>query len=148
MFDYTITGKTPRQVRGDLGTCDIILVNGGSTFYLLLQAQRSGFIKFIKEFVADGGIYIGLSAGSIIAGPDISVSRRLNSKPFRRKLAGCNGFGLVDFVTLPHWGEKSSEKFYLTERMKLAYRCDEKIILLRDNQCLGVCRDSYLFLDT
>jgi len=88
LFDYSITEKTPRQLRRDLGSCDIIHVNGGSTFYLLLQAQRSGFIKFIREFVADGGIYIGSSAGSIIAGPDISVSRRLESKPFVRRLGG------------------------------------------------------------
>lgn len=148
LFDYTITGKTPRQLRRDLGSCDIIHVNGGSTFYLLLQAQRSGFVKFIREFIAGGGNYIGSSAGSIIAGPDISISRRLERKPFRRKLAGCEGFGLVDFVTLPHWGEKSCERFYLTERMKLVYRCDEKIILLRDSLYLKVCGDSYMFLDT
>jgi peptidase E len=128
LFDYTSTGKTPRQVRRDLGTCDIIHANGGSTFHLLLQAQRSGFIKFIREFVGDAGIYIGSSAGSIIDGPDIGVSRRLESKPFRRQLAGYKGFGLVDFVTLAHWGEKSCEKFYLAERRKLVYRCDEKII--------------------
>ena len=47
-FDYTITGKTLKDLERDLGNCDLIHVNGGNTYYLLLQAKKSGFDKFIK----------------------------------------------------------------------------------------------------
>jgi dipeptidase E len=147
LFDYSITSKSSRQIRRDLGSCDVIHVNGGNTFYLLLQAKRCGFAKFVREFVDAGGTYIGSSAGSIIAGPDISISKRLESKMFYRQLRSCVGFQLVNFVALPHWGERTLEKFYLSERMKRAYRGDEKIILLRDNQYLLVRGTEISFLE-
>ena len=46
LSDYTITNKTPQKIDNDLRNADIIHVNGGNTFYLLLQARKSGFDKW------------------------------------------------------------------------------------------------------
>lgn len=45
VFDYTITDKSAKDFKKDLGDTDVIHVNGGNTFYLLLQARKSGFDK-------------------------------------------------------------------------------------------------------
>src|SRR3989338_6046880 len=103
LFDYTITDKKPEQIEKDLGDCDVIHVDGGNVFYLLLQAQKSGFDKFIKKFVEKGGIYIGSSAGSIIASPNISVARKKKYEDFADKLKSFDSFSLVDFIVFPHW---------------------------------------------
>lgn len=69
--DYTITGKTSREVKRDLADFDAIFVSGGNTFYALEKIQHSGCAKIIREYVDRGKIYIGSSAGSVLAGPDI-----------------------------------------------------------------------------
>ncbi len=50
---------------------DVIYVCGGNTFYLLHKVGEAGFDKITKQFLEKRGIYVGVSAGSIIVGPDI-----------------------------------------------------------------------------
>ncbi len=147
LFDYTITGKSPKDIEKDLGGCDIIHVNGGNTFYLLLQAKKSGFDKFIKKFVEKGGLYIGSSAGSIIASPDIGVTRHLETKQYEQELENTKGFGLVDFLIFPHWGSEHFKERYLNHRLNIAYNNDNKIILLTDYQYVCVTGDTYKIVD-
>ena len=47
---------------------DIIYMMGGNTFYLLNIIRNTGFDKIIKDFIDNGKIYIGSSAGSEILG--------------------------------------------------------------------------------
>lgn len=49
---------------------DIVYVEGGNTFYLLKYVRESGFLQVIKKFLENGGVYVGVSAGSMIAGPN------------------------------------------------------------------------------
>lgn len=50
---------------------DIIFVGGGNTFYLLQELRRSGADKIVVQEVNKGKLYIGESAGAVIACPDI-----------------------------------------------------------------------------
>ena len=147
LFDYTITGKNLGQIENDLGNCDVIHVNGGNTFYLLLQAQKSGFGKFIKKFVENGGIYIGSSAGSIIASPNIAVSKKLKHEDFAAKLKSFEGFDLVDFIVFPHWASSSFRDEYFNQRLKTSYVTGNRIILLTDSQYVLVEGDMYKIID-
>ncbi len=147
LFDYTITDKTVEQIEKDLGDCDIIHVNGGNTFYLLLQARKSGFDKFIKRFVESGGIYIGSSAGSIIASPNIVIARKKKHEDFAAKLKTFEGFGLVDFIVFPHWANNLFKDDYLNEGLKASYVTGNKIILLTDDQYVLVEDGMYRVVD-
>jgi dipeptidase E len=143
LFDYTLTDKTSEDIEKDLGDCDVIHVNGGNTFYLLVQARESGFDEFIKKFVDKGGIYIGSSAGSVIASPDIYITRKLETKIYEKELKSFEGFGLVDFIVLPHWASKVFRELYLNHRLDVAYVKGNKIILLTDSQYVLVEGDMY-----
>ena len=46
---------------------DVIYVCGGRTSYLVERIKEIGFKKIADEFIQSGGIYIGVSAGSIAA---------------------------------------------------------------------------------
>ena len=50
---------------------DIIFVGGGNTFYLLQELRGSGADKILVQEVNKGKLYIGESAGAVIACPDI-----------------------------------------------------------------------------
>ena len=51
----------------ELSAFDTVYFTGGSPQYLLERINDSGFRKSLCNFVDNGGIYIGVSAGSIVA---------------------------------------------------------------------------------
>ena len=108
---------------------NVIHVCGGNTFYLLKKVRESGFDKIIKKFIKSDGIYMGISAGSILMGPNIEIA----------KLGDKNVCGMTDFTGLnytdvaifPHYNEKESEK---VEEFKK--KVDYPVLALTDNQAL------------
>lgn len=131
------------QSLGDkAAVCDVIYVNGGNTFYLLDWVRRSGFNKVLKNFLSQNKVYIGTSAGSILLGPDISVSGWGTSVD--RNIVGLNdltGLKLVPFVISPHFTE--SERSILESKQKeITY----PILALTDKQAIAVQGDTHEFV--
>lgn len=141
--DYTITDKTEDDIRIDLSGYNVIFFSGGNTFYLLEKMQQSKSANFFKEEVDKGVIYIGSSAGSVVAGPSIEVVKNLDPIEKAPNLKGFAGLGIVDFTVLPHWGSQSFKEQYLTSRLEQAYSLEHKLILLTDNQYVHVTDDWY-----
>lgn len=94
---------TGEEMKVALEAADIIFVAGGNTFYLLEHAKRTGFDVAVKEALSEGKIYIGSSAGSVLAAPDIKYVE-LFDDPEEASLENTRGMGLVDFAVLPHVG--------------------------------------------
>lgn len=140
VFDYTITDKSQNEIDQDLKKTDVIYVSGGNTFYLLEKAQQSGFGSLIRDYVNSRGIpYVGTSAGSIIAGPDISPTLRLDSVKLAPNLKGYEGFNLVNFCVMPHWGADNFKNLYLNKRLEHAYHDDQvPLVLLTNSQYVQV----------
>lgn len=143
--DYTITGKTKDQLEGDLNDFDYIYMSGGNTAYLLEQSQKSGFIPVINDFIRKKNkIYIGTSAGSIIAGPRLPDYFSDEEAELENK----NGYGFVDFTLVPHWGSEDFKERYLGERLKIVYKEDQvPLILLTDNQYIHIKDDQMRIVD-
>lgn len=51
---------------------DAVYVCGGNTSYLVDRINEVGFKKIIDQFIENGGIYIGVSAGSVAASGEYS----------------------------------------------------------------------------
>lgn len=143
--DYTITGKTKDQLEGDLNDFDYIYMSGGNTAYLLEQSQKSGFIPVINDFIRKKNkIYIGTSAGSIIAGPRLPDYFSDEEAELENK----NGYGFVNFTLVPHWGSEDFKERYLGERLKIVYKEDQvPLILLTDNQYVHIKDDQMRIVD-
>ena len=82
-----------------------LCISGGNTFYLLQELKRNGLLDLIKQKVQDGMLYIGESAGAIIACPDISYNQIMDNKTVATELTNYSGMELVDYYVLPHNGE-------------------------------------------
>ena len=87
---------------------DIIYVCGGNTFYLLAKAKESGFDNIIKKFVEKGGVYVGVSAGSILTGPDIEITLPWDNNDIGLK--DFTALNLTDKIICPHYSEKDKKK--------------------------------------
>ncbi len=148
VFDYTIAGKNEDEIRNDLKDVDFIYVEGGNTYYLLEKAQQSGFVKVIRDFVLEEDkVYIGTSAGSIIASRDTFPAQKLDDVTLAPDLSGYEGFGLVDFTVLPHWGSDKFTDLYLPEGIAHTYKGNSQLIILRDNQYVEVKDDWYRIVE-
>lgn len=84
---------------------DIIYVSGGNTFHLMYYVRQSNFIKSIKDVLAKKGLYIGVSAGSIIIGNSIE-SAFVAGDDNLIMLDDLTGLNLVDFSVFPHSDEE------------------------------------------
>lgn len=87
---------------------DVIFVCGGNTFVYLDRIRKTGLDKFIIDAVkGNRSIYVGVSAGSIVAGPDIAIAGDEDSNDIR--LTDLTGLELTDRVIYPHYTEGSRE---------------------------------------
>jgi dipeptidase E len=105
VVDVDLKGKTAERLKEELTFADIIFVAGGNTTYLVEEAHRSGFSSIIGGLLAEGKMYIGSSAGSILAGPNVLpfVEEDLGElgKDFVIENTDC--LNLVDYIVLPHY---------------------------------------------
>lgn len=145
--DYTITGKTADQIKQDLEHFDYFYHSGGNTYHLLEQSQKSGYIGLIQDWVRNQGkVYMGTSAGSIIAGPYLPEYLLELEDMEEHRMQDVTGYGFVNFIVLPHWGSSSFKERYLSQRMENIYREDvAPLALLNDSQYIHVSNDSSTF---
>lgn len=134
--EMDIKNKTQDQIKQQLSDTDIIFVAGGNTSYLLEKAQQSGFLNIVKDLVLKGTIYIGSSAGSLLAGPNIEVDKIYDDGEFGKELKSYEGLGLVDFVILPH-ADSPIYASYL-EKIFKEYGNTYSLKKLNDNQAFLV----------
>lgn len=148
IFDYTITKKQLSQIQTDLNNIEVLYISGGNEFYLKEQSNASGFETFVKDFVNSGGIYIGTSCGSIIMGKDISSLQQLSDLKVLSNSVDTNGFGIVDFTILPHWGSKDFKSRWLNNKsFEFMYKSRSPLIALNNYEYVEVLDDQFRIID-
>lgn len=144
---YTISNKSQEEIRRELGVYDVVYMAGGNTLFLLQQIQKSGFAGVIRELVDQGKVYVGQSAGAIVAGPNIYPMRRVDKVHAAPDINGYEGLGLVDVVAVPHWGDPERREMYFGDRLQKIFNEEYKYILLNDYQYAGVVDGGYRIVD-
>lgn len=72
-----ISALPEEEWKKGLSDCDVLYFEGGNTCYLMEWILRSGINNFFEDWLKTK-IYVGVSAGSIVAGKEISTSRDWN----------------------------------------------------------------------
>ena len=125
---------------GDLNRFDVVYVCGGNTFFLMKKLKEAGIDKKLIELANQGKVYVGASAGSVIAGPDISVASPADEND--AGLEDMTGLGLTDKVIYPHYQDK--EKDVLEEfKDKLPY----PVVPLSDSQALEEVKGNSIVIE-
>jgi len=112
---------------------DVVFVCGGNAFYLLKYVRKSGFDKAIRDFLERDGIYIGVSAGSYIAGINIEPATWKHQDRNRFGLKDLTGMGLVPFVVSAHLDDANQD---IVE--DAARKATYPVIALTDRQAILV----------
>ncbi|WP_187422156.1 Type 1 glutamine amidotransferase-like domain-containing protein [Campylobacter concisus] len=90
------------EILSAISQCDIIYISGGNTFYLLNELRKSRVWQAIKNAVKAGKIYIGESAGAIVAAPDTRYATLMDENS--QNMSDFTGLNLVDVYVVPHFG--------------------------------------------
>src|SRR3989339_914036 len=102
--------------RPKLEEADVLFFEGGNSYYLMDWINKSGLVKLLPKML-ETKVYMGLSAGSMITGPDINLrlSRKLYAEEVEKDIMP--GLGLTDFYVLPHLNSP-----YFASRMEATLR--------------------------
>ena len=103
-FDVSVFSEEIAKEK--LSEAKIVFISGGNTFYLLQELKRKNLTSYLKERIENGLLYIGESAGSVIATPDIEYASIVDDKTLATELDDYAGLNLVDFYIVPHFEEE------------------------------------------
>ena len=103
-FDVSIFSENTAKEK--LSEAKIVFISGGNTFYLLQELKRKNLTSYLKERIENGLLYIGESAGSVIATPNIEYASIVDDKTLATELEDYTGLNLVDFYIVPHFEEE------------------------------------------
>jgi len=116
---------------------DIYYVCGGNTFYILDRMRKTGVDKILIDAVKKGKFYLGVSAGSIIPGPDIKAAGL--GDPNDVNLSDLTGLKMTNLIITPHYNQKEESD---VEKFK-EKRKGETIIAITDDQAVFIEDGNY-----
>ena len=133
---FSLDRKTKKNELADI---DVVYVCGGNTFLYLNSVKKTGLDKAIIKFAQKGGLYYGISAGSILAGPDIAFIAPLDDPSIVRtlsliKISHTKGLGLINVGIAPHYNNQE----YVGVINGFQSRSKFPIVPLTDTQALEI----------
>jgi dipeptidase E len=111
----------------DILANDIIYLAGGNTFYFLYLLQKRNLLHVLREYANNGGILVGVSAGSIIMAKSIIAATLYDEN--NQGLEDLESLGLVDFNFYPHWNQDNGYLQVIRDHSRktgrVAYLCSD-----------------------
>ena len=136
-FDISIFSEEIAKEK--LSEAKAVFISGGNTFYLLQELKRKNLTSYLKERIENGLLYIGESAGSVIAAPDIEYASIVDDKTLATELDDYTGLNLVDFYIVPHFeeepfveGSRNMVELY-KDKLDLKLINNKEVILVENN---------------
>lgn len=146
-IDILNIDATPQEKiwRPRVESADVILFGGGNTFYLLCWLRKSGLAKALPKLLKTK-VYVGISAGSIAAAPNLSLSSGRNYDLFKiyyedeakESPAVTKGLGFVKFHIRPHFNSSHFPHARAAYIGEIAKKTKEPIYAIDDNSAVEV----------
>ena len=139
--EFDIEGKTPEQLSAFLKTKNVIHLEGGNTFYLLMAVKETGFDVILKKALENGLIYVGTSAGAYLVCPTIEAATWEANPKDSYGLTDLRALNLVPFLLKVHYKDVMASA--LKERLAQA---TYPVRILRDGQGILAENNTYTFV--
>lgn len=135
----------PRELGEDLSDYDYLYAAGGNSFVLRQSMRRSGFDSAAKHLLDAGQVYVGESAGAIVAGPSLHGFDLVDDIADETTVRW-NGLGLIDTIIVPH--NDSPDLRYANRAPGIAIANPNFVVQpLNDNQALVVVDSNLQIID-
>ena len=121
------------EMLATLPTYAAIYLSGGNTFTFMDMARKRRLQTILEQHLANEGILIGASAGSIMCTPSIEIAGHEDANEVG--MTDFTGFGFVDFEFQPHFTDTPDERAWLVEYQQ---KHGQKIYACKDGSGLHV----------
>ena len=119
----------------------VLFIGGGNTFKLLRDLKVSGAFEKIKEYLDNGGVVFGGSAGAIIFGRDLEACRLDDTNEVN--LTDIDGFDVLNGISiLCHYTNRMAEKDEQSKQFLLELSKRRKAVALPEEVTLFVNDES------
>ncbi|MCM3172900.1 Type 1 glutamine amidotransferase-like domain-containing protein [Paenibacillus sp. MER 99-2] len=125
---------------------DVIYINGGNPFTLLYYVKKSGTDEIIKTLATQNVIIVGVSAGTLLLGPNINIVDFFTPQMNTMDLTDFKALGVTDKLIFPHYDRedkfKDSTNKTIEERI-VAFESNEncKVTRLKDEEYISILMD-------
>lgn len=96
------------EMLAGLSSYAAIYLSGGNTFTFMDSARKRGLKEILEQYLANGGVLIGASAGSIMCTPSIELAKFGDENEVG--MTDFSGFEFVDFEFHPHFTGEQEER--------------------------------------
>lgn len=139
LHEIDLTTLTGDALDAALAGVDVLYLAGGNTFHLMHHVRRSGLDRLLPAHLDRGLVYVGASAGSVVAGLDLAPLALMDDPGEAEPLATTRGLGLVDVVPVPHAdGRLPPYPLSLIEEIVATFGPHHPLRLVRDDEALAV----------
>jgi dipeptidase E len=129
----------------ELNNFDAVYIGGGNTFKLLKKIKDSKFGEKLLKYYKNGGIIYGGSAGAIIWGNDITISKLCKDADVNKvMLKGTKGFNLLKNLDIQCHFEDNQ----INEHRKYINKTGRNVICIPEESAILIERGKYKVLGT
>jgi dipeptidase E len=141
-LEFTSVHDVSNAVRA-IERSEVVFIGGGNTFRLLHEIQKNHLIEPIRRAVRSGALYIGSSAGSIVACPSLKTTKDM---PVVQP-ASFEALSLVPFQISPHYLDPDPASTHMGETqeqriLQFLEENEETVIGLREGSFLRIEDDA------
>lgn len=138
-IDIIDISALPKKVwKPRLENADVLFFEGGNTFHLMYWIKKIGLGELLPELLTTR-VYVGVSAGSIVATPSLVLSSSEKSAVEEiGETASVKGTGLVDFLIEPHINNAYFPELTFDYIEKESKKVEYPIFALDDNSAIKV----------
>jgi len=138
-IDLIDISALPEKIyRQRLEKTNVLLFEGGNTYHLMYWVKKSGLDIMLPELL-ENRVYVGISAGSIIATPSLILSS--SEKEAVEEIGeniGDEGLGFVDFLIEPHINSEYFPELTFDYVREEAEKIKHPVYALDDNSAIKV----------
>lgn len=150
VLELTALLSVPREVwLVQVEEADALIVGGGNKFYLSYWMEKTGLFDLLPSLLEQGKVYIGASAGSMMATAGLNYDRDqlqqtgvYHDDEFNEEMPSSAGSAttlkLIDFVIRPHLNADYFPQTTLENMGKWAAKTDAPLYAIDDQTALKV----------
>lgn len=113
-LEVDLNEKKGEELKRILEGVDVIYMEGGDTYTLMLKMEKAGLDrKMLLELLDEGKVYVGVSAGAYVALPttEPALWKHPDKPPVNYEKRLLKGLGLVgNAVVVPHYGAGKTQE--------------------------------------
>jgi len=142
-IDIVDISALPKEIwQKRLEEADVLFVEGGNTYHLMYWFNKSGLSKILPKLLKNK-IYIGVSAGTIVATPSI-INADFEAEPLKDidEEIFDDGLNLVNFMIEPHLNSTYFPESNLNNLKKRSKKYSYPIYAIDDDTAIKIDGDN------